>query len=150
VNIAEHKLATVRRCHRDFIRAADSYMEFIESRSVATESNRRPKVRLIQETIADHYQLHIACMTSKDRPANFVKARQVAIAICRMLTKYSQAEIGECFGGRDHGTILLAIRSTADRIKVERGFKREFDELLAICTQRLDDIDLPIFNIKAP
>ena len=146
MNIAEMKRRKVQEDYRTLMRSVDDYLAFVECRSVATQARRRPKVAIIQETIADHYQLHVTCMTSKDRPANFVEARHVAIAICRALTKYSQSEIGECFGGRDHGTISNAVTAISNRLATEPDFQKTYQALIKLCTERIENHNTPLFN----
>jgi chromosomal replication initiator protein len=55
-------------------------------------------------------------MTSKRRPANIAFPRQIAMYLARELTKTSLSEIGEAFGGRDHGTVLHAHRLVKGRM----------------------------------
>jgi chromosomal replication initiator protein len=55
-------------------------------------------------------------MHSKRRPANIAKPRQIAMYLAKELTKHSLPEIGDSFGGRDHTTVLHAVRKiTSDR-----------------------------------
>jgi chromosomal replication initiator protein len=50
-------------------------------------------------------------MTSKRRPANIAMPRQIAMYLARQLTKHSLQEIGDAFGGRDHGTVIHACKT---------------------------------------
>jgi chromosomal replication initiator protein len=70
----------------------------------------------IQRTVADHYDVRLADMTSKRRPANIAFPRQVAMYLARELTKNSLDAIGDAFGGRDHGTVLHAHRLVRKRM----------------------------------
>ena len=70
----------------------------------------------IQKRVAEHFDVRLADMTSKRRPANIAFPRQIAMYLARELTKSSLAEIGEAFGGRDHGTVLHAHRQVRDKI----------------------------------
>jgi chromosomal replication initiator protein len=65
----------------------------------------------IQKRVADYYQLRHSDMLSKRRPNNIAIPRQIAMYLARILTKHSLAEIGENFGGRDHGTVIHACKS---------------------------------------
>jgi chromosomal replication initiator protein len=57
-------------------------------------------------------------MYSKRRPANIARPRQIAMYLAKELTQKSLPEIGELFGGRDHTTVLHAVRKiSADRAK---------------------------------
>lgn len=76
--------------------------------------NRQISVENIQKTVADFYNIKVADMYSKKRPANIAKPRQIAMYIAKELTQKSLPEIGELFGGRDHTTVLHAVRKIAE------------------------------------
>lgn len=76
--------------------------------------NRQISVENIQKAVADFYNIKVADMYSKKRPANIAKPRQIAMYIAKELTQKSLPEIGELFGGRDHTTVLHAVRKIAD------------------------------------
>jgi chromosomal replication initiator protein len=80
--------------------------------------NRQISVENIQKTVADFFNIKVADMYSKKRPANIARPRQIAMYLAKELTQKSLPEIGELFGGRDHTTVLHAVRKiTADRSK---------------------------------
>ncbi len=80
--------------------------------------NRQISVENIQKTVADFFNIKVADMYSKRRPANIARPRQIAMYLAKELTQKSLPEIGELFGGRDHTTVLHAVRKiTADRSK---------------------------------
>ena len=83
------------------------------------EARRTVTIDQIQRRVAEHYDVRLADMTSKRRPANIAFPRQVAMYLARELTKSSLNEIGDAFGGRDHGTVLHAHRLVKQRIKDE-------------------------------
>ena len=66
-------------------------------------------------------------MTSKRRPQNIAFPRQIAMYLARELTKTSLSEIGEAFGGRDHGTVLHAHRLVGEDAE---GGKNAADRLV--------------------
>jgi len=76
----------------------------------------RPQISVetIQKTVADYFKLKVADMYSKRRPANIALARQVAMYLAKEMTNKSLPEIGELFGGRDHTTVLHAVRKIAE------------------------------------
>lgn len=80
------------------------------------EARKTVTIDQIQKRVAEHFDIRLADMTSKRRPANIAFPRQVAMYLSRELTKCSLTEIGEAFGGRDHGTVLHAHRLVIDRI----------------------------------
>jgi len=90
-------------------------------------------VETIQKTVADYYKLKIADMYSKRRPAHIALARQVAMYMAKELTQKSLPEIGELFGGRDHTTVLHAVR----RISARRMHETELNHALKVLEQTL-------------
>jgi chromosomal replication initiator protein len=81
------------------------------------EARRAITIDQIQKRVAEHFDVRLADMTSKRRPANIAFPRQIAMYLARELTKGSLNEIGEAFGGRDHGTVLHAHRLVKDRMQ---------------------------------
>lgn len=69
----------------------------------------------IQRTVAEYFDVRLADMTSKRRPACIAFPRQVAMFLARELTNSSFAEIGMAFGGRDHGTVMHACKQVSAR-----------------------------------
>lgn len=81
------------------------------------EARNSVTIEQIQRRVAEHFDVRLADMTSKRRPANIAFPRQVAMYLARELTKASLNEIGEAFGGRDHGTVLHACKLVKKRMK---------------------------------
>jgi chromosomal replication initiator protein len=88
------------------------------------ESKRTVTIDLIQRKVAEHFDVRVADMTSKRRPQNIAFPRQIAMYLARELTKSSLAEIGEAFGGRDHGTVLHAHRLVQQRMRDEEKIRQ--------------------------
>ena len=80
------------------------------------EAKRSVTVEGIQKKVAEHFDIRLADMTSRRRPQNVAFPRQVAMYLSRTLTDRSLADIGESFGGRDHGTVLHACRLIEKRV----------------------------------
>jgi chromosomal replication initiator protein len=83
------------------------------------EAKKRVTIDQIQKKVAEHFDVRIADMTGKRRTANIAFPRQVAMYLARRHTKASLNEIGETFGGRDHGTVLHACKTVSVRMKKE-------------------------------
>jgi chromosomal replication initiator protein len=81
------------------------------------EAKKTVTIDQIQKKVAEHFDVRLADMTSKRRPANIAFPRQVAMYLARRHTKASLHEIGETFGGRDHGTVLHACKTVSVRMK---------------------------------
>ncbi|MEZ0208116.1 chromosomal replication initiator protein DnaA [Ideonella sp.] len=95
--------------------------------------NRQISVENIQKTVADFYKIKIADMYSKKRPASIARPRQIAMYLAKELTQKSLPEIGELFGGRDHTTVLHAVR----KIGGERQKNTELNQQLHVLEQTL-------------
>ena len=83
------------------------------------EAKKTVTIDQIQKEVAEHFDVRLADMTSKRRPANIAFSRQVAMYLARHHTKASLHEIGDAFGGRDHGTVLHACKTVSVRMKKE-------------------------------
>ena len=95
--------------------------------------NRQISVENIQKTVADFYKIKIADMYSKKRPASIAKPRQIAMYLAKEMTQKSLPEIGELFGGRDHTTVLHAVR----KIGGDRTKNTELNQQLHVLEQTL-------------
>ncbi|MDT7833756.1 chromosomal replication initiator protein DnaA [Aquabacterium sp. OR-4] len=95
--------------------------------------NRQISVENIQKTVADFYKIKVADMYSKKRPASIAKPRQIAMYLAKELTQKSLPEIGELFGGRDHTTVLHAVR----KIGGDRTKDTELNQQLHVLEQTL-------------
>jgi chromosomal replication initiator protein len=95
--------------------------------------NRQISVENIQRTVADFYKIKVADMYSKKRPASIARPRQIAMYLAKDMTKKSLPEIGELFGGRDHTTVLHAVR----KIGEERTRNGELNQQLHVLEQTL-------------
>ncbi len=102
-------------------------------RDLLTIQNRQISVENIQKTVADYYKIKIADMYSKKRPASIARPRQIAMYLAKELTQKSLPEIGELFGGRDHTTVLHAVR----KIGGERQQITELNQQLHVLEQTL-------------
>ena len=88
------------------------------------EGQQTVSIDLIQRRVAETYDLRLADMTSKRRPANIALPRMVAMYLSRRLTTASLNEIGDAFGGRDHGTVLHANRTIETKMKSDENLRR--------------------------
>ena len=102
-------------------------------RDLLSIQNRQISVENIQKTVADYYKIKVADMYSKKRPASIARPRQIAMYLAKELTQKSLPEIGELFGGRDHTTVLHAVR----KISGERQQMLELNQQLHVLEQTL-------------
>ena len=102
-------------------------------KDLLTVQNRQISVENIQKTVADFFNIKVADMYSKKRPANIARPRQIAMYLAKELTQKSLPEIGELFGGRDHTTVLHAVR----KIAADRSKNPEINHELHVLEQTL-------------
>lgn len=80
--------------------------------------NRQITVENIQKTVADYFKIKVADLFSKKRTRVIARPRQVAMWLAKSLTSQSYPSIGDAFGGRDHTTVLHAVR-TIDTLRAK-------------------------------
>ncbi|MDR2837095.1 MAG: chromosomal replication initiator protein DnaA, partial [Azonexus sp.] len=74
----------------------------------------------IQKTVADYYKIKVADLFSKKRTRAIARPRQLAMWLCREVTSHSFPEIGDAFGGRDHTTVIHALK-TIDSLRLKEN-----------------------------
>ena len=93
------------------------------------EAQNRLNIEGIQKRVADHFQIRHSDMTSKRRPNAIAFPRQIAMYLCRQLTRHSLQEIGEAFGGRDHGTVIHAVKTVENMMEQDNSDRGSVDFL---------------------
>lgn len=83
-------------------------------RDLLAFTGRQVSIDNIQRTVADYYNIKLSDLLSKRRNRMIARPRQVAMALAKELTNHSLPEIGDAFGGRDHTTVLHAVRKIAE------------------------------------
>jgi len=86
---------------------------------------RRITIDEIQRKVAEHYGLKMQDMHSARRARNVARPRQVAMFLCKKLTSRSLPEIGRKFGGRDHTTVMHAVRKIDELMAGDQPFADE-------------------------
>lgn len=126
--LAERIQSNVRRLEGGLVRIATyaslgteqvtaERAEFLLKDILREEGQKRVNIDCIQKAVTEHYDLRLADMTSRKRPSNIAFPRQIAMYLSRHLTPCSLVEIGEAFGGRDHGTVIYACRKVKERLE---------------------------------
>ena len=84
----------------------------------------------IIKTVAEYYKIKVSDLLSKRRTSSLARARQIAMALAKELTNHSLPELGRAFGGRDHTTVLHAVRKIQELKKTNTGIAEDFINLL--------------------
>ena len=95
--------------------------------------NRQITIDNIQKTVADYFNMRVGDLYSKKRARVIVRPRQVAMWLCKEVTPHSYPVIGEAFGGRDHTTVIHAVRT----IEAQRAKDGELNHALHVLLQVL-------------
>ena len=145
--LAEHVSTNVRRLEGALTRIA-SYMKLSKSRVdinvlrmlmkdvFQEETTSSTTIDVIQQKVAEFYNLKTSDLLGKRRPANIAMPRQIAMYLSRALTPQSLVEIGLAFGGRDHGTVIHACKSVEAMIEQDDVIKRNVEYLRKILQKK--------------
>jgi chromosomal replication initiator protein len=94
------------------------------------EMQSQINIEKIQKKVTDHFNLRMQDMISKRRPSNIAFPRQIAMYLSRMMTGCSLQEIGESFGGRDHGTVIHACKTVENMMEQDSSVRQNVDYLM--------------------
>jgi chromosomal replication initiator protein len=83
------------------------------------ETKKTITIDQIQRKVAEHFDIRLADMTSKRRPANIAFPRQIAMYLARRHTKSSLNDVGDAFGGREASSVLHAQRVVEERMRAD-------------------------------
>jgi chromosomal replication initiator protein len=92
-------------------------------------NERRVTIDEIQKAVAEHFTIKMAEMTSSRRARIVARPRQVAMYLAKQLTSRSLPEIGRKFGGRDHTTVMHAVRKIEELIASDRALAEDVELL---------------------
>ncbi len=92
-------------------------------------TERRITIDEIQKKVAEHYNIRVADMHSARRARAVARPRQVAMYLAKQLTPRSLPEIGRKFGGRDHTTVIHAVRKIEELSAYDPTFREDVDLL---------------------
>ena len=93
------------------------------------EAQNQITVDKIQKKVVEYFDLRQSDMVSRRRPNNIAFPRQIAMYLSRILTNHSLQEIGEAFGGRDHGTVIHACKTVENMMEQDESVRRSVDYL---------------------
>ncbi len=95
----------------------------------AFTNNHIITVDSITEAVCNHFRLQPDQLRSKRKTADLVRARQIAMFLCRKYISTSLKAIGEKFGGRDHSTVIHALTSVQEGMKIDLSIKSDIDKI---------------------
>jgi chromosomal replication initiator protein len=92
-------------------------------------NDRRVSIEEIQKRVAEHFNIRVADMHSARRARAVARPRQVAMYLAKQLTSRSLPEIGRKFGGRDHTTVMHAVKKVEQLSKSDADFAEDVELL---------------------
>ena len=92
-------------------------------------NDRRVTIEEIQKRVAEHFNIRIADMHSARRARSVARPRQVAMYLAKQLTSRSLPEIGRKFGGRDHTTVMHAVKKVDELRDIDSSFAEDVELL---------------------
>ncbi|MFQ5954631.1 MAG: helix-turn-helix domain-containing protein, partial [Kiloniellales bacterium] len=92
-------------------------------------NDRRVTIEEIQRRVAEHFNVRLSDMHSARRARAVARPRQVAMYLAKQLTSRSLPEIGRKFGGRDHTTVMHAVRKVDELRAIDNGFAEDVELL---------------------
>jgi len=98
-------------------------------KDIIVEKTKEITVEMIQKHVADHFRIKVSELKSDKRIKTLVVPRQIAIYICRELTKASYPEIGDKFGGKDHSTIIHSVKKIEKQMAGDPDFKGTVEDI---------------------
>ncbi|MHB9942627.1 chromosomal replication initiation protein DnaA [Clostridium sporogenes] len=96
---------------------------------ISSKQTRQVTIDIIQEVVANYYNLKIEELKSARRTRNIAFPRQIAMYLSRKLTDMSLPKIGEEFGGRDHTTVIHAYEKISNNLKKDESLQNAIKEL---------------------
>lgn len=102
-------------------------------KNITEEEERSVTIEVIQKVVADYYNLRVADLKSKSNARNIAVPRQVAMYLCKSLTKSSLPEIGREFGGKHHTTVLHSINKINALYEQKGNFHNIINSLIISC-----------------
>jgi chromosomal replication initiator protein len=99
-------------------------------KNILDHDERAITIEIIQKSVADFYQLKLADLKSRNNSKSVAMPRQIAMYLCKSLTRASLPEIGRSFGGKHHSTVIHSIRKIEQLRKHDRDFNTLINNLL--------------------
>lgn len=96
-------------------------------KDIIVDKSKDISIEIIQKAVADYYQLKVSDLKSEKRIKTVVVPRQIAIYICRELTKASYPEIGDKFGGKDHSTVIHSVKKIDKLLTQDHELRNTID-----------------------
>jgi len=114
----------------------DVTMEFVKEslKDLLTLQDKLVTIENIIKTVAEYYKVKVSDLLSQRRSRSVARPRQMAMALSKELTNHSLPEIGDAFGGRDHTTVLHAVRKIKELVDSSVDVAEDYKNLIRVLT----------------
>jgi chromosomal replication initiator protein len=99
-------------------------------KNILDHEEKAVTIEVIQKFVADYYNLKLADLKSRNNSKSVAMPRQIAMYLCKSLTRASLPEIGRSFGGKHHSTVIHSIRKVEDLRKRDHDFNSQITNFL--------------------
>ncbi|MDA9165793.1 chromosomal replication initiator protein DnaA, partial [Alphaproteobacteria bacterium] len=96
---------------------------------VLKKNEKKISISYIQETITTYFNLNLSDMSTSRRSINIARPRQIAMYLCKSLTTFSYPEIGKNFGGKDHTTVMHAVKKIEALLLTDQKLRNQLFDL---------------------
>jgi chromosomal replication initiator protein len=93
------------------------------------EKNRFLSIAQVQDTVSRYFKVSVAELKSSKKSKNLTYPRQIAMYLCRKVLKCSFPDIGSKFGGKDHSTVIHAVRKIETSLKTDEKLQKEIEQI---------------------
>jgi len=136
-NIRELEGALIRTIAYSLLEEKPITLELVKEvlRDLLKEPQKLITVDFIQRCVAEEFGLTLQVLKTKRRTKNIVLPRQIAMYLSRELTELSLPEIGDCFGGKDHTTVLHSYNKIKESINKSELLKNKVERIIQVIQQ---------------
>ena len=96
---------------------------------ILSVNEKHISIDIIQKRVSSYFNLQLADMSSPRRSINIARPRQIAMFLCKSLTSFSYPEIGRAFGGKDHSTVIHAVKKIELLLDDDQRLKKQISDL---------------------
>ena len=93
------------------------------------EEEKEISIEAVAKATAQYFRLPLADLKSKGRSQDITKARHIAMYLARKVVNAKQQEIGAFFGGRDHSSVIHAVNTITEKVKIDSGLSRDINAI---------------------
>jgi chromosomal replication initiator protein len=96
---------------------------------VLKKNEKKISISYIQEIVSTYFNLNLSDMSTSRRSINIARPRQIAMYLCKSLTTFSYPEIGKNFGGKDHTTVMHAVKKIEALLVADQKIRNQLFDL---------------------